>query len=121
MAEPATQAVPVIPPTLIAPSFATIVITRLTAIEGSIAELAQTANDHAAAEERRFRLIEQFVDPAMNLQGLLVQLLDMGRTQNGTFAAMCEALAREMATTRAALTLAVGSAGLEHEAGARRG
>jgi membrane-bound ClpP family serine protease len=112
-----TNSTPALP---IAPQFATLVITRLTAIERSIEELAQTALEHAAAEDRRFTLIEQFVDPAMNLQGLLAQLLDMGRTHNRTFASMCEGLAKEMATTRTALTLAVSGADLgEVEIGGR--
>ena len=66
----------------------------------------------ADAVDRRNTLMSQWVDPAIDLTGLMAQLAEIGRMNARAVAALAAQLTREHADTREAIDLAVGAAGL---------
>jgi hypothetical protein len=96
-----------------------LIFERLMVIEAQTAELKRVAEQHWRDEERRFRLIDQFLSPAMNLEGLLAQLGDAGRTQNQMLGELRESVERELRAMRSAVRLAIGAAEIEVEAHTR--
>lgn len=78
---------------------------RLLRIEGAIERLC-------AAVARRDALLAVWIDPAIDLTGLMAQLAEIGRMNAHIVRDLAAQLAHEHAATRAAIDLAVGAAGL---------
>lgn len=51
-------------------------LARLDTLEATLTAFIAEARAHWAGEAQRFGLIDQFVDPAINLNGTLAQLID---------------------------------------------
>ena len=94
------------------------VVKRLTAIEHSIQELTALARDREAAEDRRYALIAQLIDPTLELDSLLRQLFGLGRRQNQDLRELAEAVHQELTMIRSAFVLSVGAADLGADPGA---
>lgn len=76
-----------------------LIFERLQAIEGQLVELKRLAELHWGDEERRFRLIDRFLDPTMDLESILSQIAENGRTHNQLVARLEGALQLTLATT----------------------
>jgi len=83
---------------------------RLMQIEQAIGALKTAA-------DRRDALLAEWIDPAIDLTGLMAQLAEIGRKNMQVVAELAAQLAREHATTRSAISLAVAAVELEATAG----
>jgi hypothetical protein len=98
---------------------AAFIIQRIEMLEFKIETFRELAEDHWMEEAKRFRLIDQFLSPAMDVDSLIRQLGELGRNQNQMIVEMQTSIERELRAMRDAVRLAVGTAGLEIETHAR--
>jgi hypothetical protein len=69
----------------------------------------EEAHAHWEREEERMRLVDRFIDPALNLDGLLKQVFSMLRSEHESTLA----LEREMRRLTAAVELATSTSALD--------
>jgi hypothetical protein len=91
-------------------------MTRLLELEQMLRELATEGRAHWAKEERRFELIDQFIDPQLNLEGLLKQMVDALERHRRTVAA----LEQEVRRLSGAIELAISDPGATREVNGER-
>ncbi|SRR5258706_777161 len=84
----------------------------LTALQTQQDIQTQQIRQIADAVERRNTLMSQWIDPAIDLTGLMAQLAEIGRMNARAVAALAAQITREHADTRESIDLAVGAAGL---------
>lgn len=72
------------------------------------------------AVERRDAALAQWIDPAIDVTGLIAQLAEIGRNNIEAVDGLATLLRREMAATRSAIDLAVGAAGVGEFEGLER-
>jgi hypothetical protein len=89
------------------------IIQRIEHLETELATFRDSAERHWSEEARRFALIDQFLNPAMQIDGLIRQLSSLGQTQNQMIVQMQTTIERELGAMRSALRLAVSTGGLE--------
>jgi len=82
---------------------------RLMQIEQAIGALKTAA-------DRRDALLAEWIDPAIDLTGLMAQLAEIGRKNMQVVAELAAQLAREHAATRSAISLAVAVVSLDEVA-----
>ena len=76
---------------------------QLIQLRAAFDALAIEARDHWDAEERRFELTDTFIDPALNLDGLLKQVFSMLKREHEAV----QTLEREMRRLTTAIELAI--------------
>jgi hypothetical protein len=98
---------------------AAFIIQRIEMLEFKIETFRELAEEHWTDEAKRFRLIDQFLSPAMEIESLIKQLGELGRNQNQKIVEMQTTIERELRAMRDAVRLAVSTGGLETQTQAR--
>lgn len=87
-------------------------------IEAKVNEISERLDEALAAVDRRYKLIDQFIDPALNIDGTLKQLISAYERQWKAFSDLNKAVHEELREARAAVAIHLNTEDLARENGA---
>lgn len=99
------------------PATGPVILEQIIQIEARLKAIEETELRLERGVERRYQLLDQFIDPAMNLAGTLAQVIESQHRILDRLAAIERALREEHRTTRGALALHLGDPSRARERG----
>lgn len=104
-----------------APATGPAILAQVLELKTTVELLIERIEDIAAASAARNELIDRFVDPAMDLQGTLKQIIQSQQRLKEAVENAERTTKNEHTTTRSAVALHMGAEGLERDLERERG